>query len=581
MRPAARLWAVGLAAAAAALALPAGAAATTDCNFGVIPGNPAPTLVVTHTAGTGTVLLRVVPPAGVGLPLIAVSEDGAAVLCGGLAATTDQVAVIRYTNTGGSSDLVIQDPGAFSPGVASIDIGPQIKMLATATAGSLGNVTLRDTDGLADHFEFGDANSAGLISADVNPDSLVTDLDLFFATTSTTFTVEGSPQPDVVTASGFTSILSTPFPRSMTLIGGGGADTLTGGAANDVLRPGPGDDVVDGGGGRDLVDYSASTAGVDIDLTRPGAQAGGSLGRDTLAAVEDLAGSPFADVLRGGPGPNALDGGAGDDLIQGRGGDDTFTGGPGTDTLSFASATAPVTVDAGLTVPQLTGGAGVVVLTDAFEGLVGGAGADVLRGTAGPDAIDGGPGSDTVTALGGNDRVLLRDGVPDTADCGAGDDRAEVDPGGIDVVTACETVATGVAPGLPGAGGGAAGGGGSAMPGRHRVLARLAGAKRQALVRGAVVVKVACPALSCAARASAVATLKAGKRVRKVTLRTTRARLTAGAVARLRLGLPATGLATVRAALADGRHPVVRVVVVVTDAAAGTRTLRRAVTLIR
>ena len=58
--------------------------------------------------------------------------------------------------------------------------------------------------------------------------------------------------------------------------------------------------------------------------------------------------------------------------------------------------------------------------------------------------------SDTVLALEGDDTVLVRDGIPDTADCGPGNDRAAVDPGGIDVATGCESVSAGVAPGLPG-----------------------------------------------------------------------------------------------------------------------------------
>ena len=71
----------------------------------------------------------------------------------------------------------------------------------------------------------------------------------------------------------------------------------------------------------------------------------------------------------------------------------------------------------------------------------------------------------------------------------------------------------------------------------------------------------------------------AGPRRRTVALLPARARIPAGTTKPLRLKLAPTGLARVRAALAAGRRPVVKVTVVVTDAAAATRTLRRTIAL--
>ena len=52
-----------------------------------------------------------------------------------------------------------------------------------------------------------------------------------------------------------------------TLLGGGGADTLIGGGGEDVFVVDGGEDVIDGGAGRDALDFSASVAGVQVDLS--------------------------------------------------------------------------------------------------------------------------------------------------------------------------------------------------------------------------------------------------------------------------------------------------------------------------
>ena len=50
--------------------------------------------------------------------------------------------------------------------------------------------------------------------------------------------------------------------------GGDGNDTLAGGGGDDTLAGGGGDDMLDGGAGNDTADYSASTAGVTVDLSQ-------------------------------------------------------------------------------------------------------------------------------------------------------------------------------------------------------------------------------------------------------------------------------------------------------------------------
>lgn len=564
--------------AAGALGLPAAAGAVTTCNVGTVPGDPTVTMTVTHTSGSGGVLLRVVRVAG--SAVVAVLDDGAPVACAGSSSAVGNLEVIRVAAAGGSAPVVIEEPGAFAPGAS----GNQIGILLEQSGGTISGIVVRDTDGAAERYTVSRIVSGpidGVYISLSEPPSLQNLAIAFLATVAAPLTLQGGAGADVMSGAGVGAPYS-PYHRPLTLIGGGGSDRLTGGDAGDVIDPGPGDDVVDGGAGFDALDYSAAPAGVDVDLTRTGPQPAGPAGADTLTNVEDLIGSPGADVLRGDAVANAIDGRGGDDVIEGRGGNDLLTGGQGADIASFASATIPVTVDAALTTPQQTGGAGLDTLTEPVEGLTGGAAADVLRGTAGPDVIDGGPGPDAITALAGADLLRLRDGAPDTADCGADADRAEVDPGSIDALTACETVVAGVAPSvLPVAGGGGAGGG--AGVGTRTVSARLAGALRQKLVKGAVQLRVACPALACSARAGGVATIAArgALKARRVTLTSTTARIGAGTAKTLRLVVPTGRRGLLRTALAARRTVVVRATVVVTDAAAGRRVLQRTITLKR
>ena len=122
-----------------------------------------------------------------------------------------------------------------------------------------------------------------------------------------------------------------------TLIGSGYGDILTGSSFNDALGGYFGDDVLEGLGGNDLIDggngfdtarYTNATAGVTVSLAISSAQNTGGAGTDTLASIENLVGSAFADTLRGSAGTNRLAGG--------RGGD-TLTGGTGADVFAYAS----------------------------------------------------------------------------------------------------------------------------------------------------------------------------------------------------------------------------------------------------
>ncbi len=108
-------------------------------------------------------------------------------------------------------------------------------------------------------------------------------------------------------------------------------------------------------------------------------------------------------------------------MIRGKGGNDNLVGGRGNDRLLGGPGN-----------DRASGGPG-------NDRLVGGRGRDRLIGGPGNDVIVGGPGQDVLAGGQGNDRINGRDGVVETARCGAGArDIATVDPG--DRTIGCETV---------------------------------------------------------------------------------------------------------------------------------------------
>lgn len=159
------------------------------------------------------------------------------------------------------------------------------------------------------------------------------------------------------------------------LSGGIGINQLLGGDGSDTMVGGAGADAMAGGAGMDFVDYSASGAGVSVDLST-NTLSGGDAANDTITGgIDGIIGSNWDDTLTGYDGQgadftNIFFGGGGNDLLDGRGGNDSLYGGDGDDTI------------------------------------IGGTGADLIEGGAGDDLIFVGAG-DTVTGGAGNDTFLL------------------------------------------------------------------------------------------------------------------------------------------------------------------------------
>ncbi len=131
------------------------------------------------------------------------------------------------------------------------------------------------------------------------------------------------------------------------LEGGGDNDELYGGEGDDTLVGDEGEDILDGGAGTDTVAYQYVGGGIRVNLARTEAQIDfdGTHGfnandndavGDTLANIENIRGSNFADWLTGDDNDNKIQGETGNDRLDGGAGADTylFGAGDGTDTIS-------------------------------------------------------------------------------------------------------------------------------------------------------------------------------------------------------------------------------------------------------
>ncbi|MGF6227299.1 Ca2+-binding RTX toxin-like protein [Inquilinus ginsengisoli] len=119
------------------------------------------------------------------------------------------------------------------------------------------------------------------------------------------------------------------------ITGGAGADQLDGGDDNDFLEGGADADSLTGGAGIDTASYAGSGAGVIVVLG--GASSGGDAQGDTLAGIEQVMGSGFADTITGDAGANTLWGLSGDDVLTGGAGADVLKGGAGNDHFSYGA----------------------------------------------------------------------------------------------------------------------------------------------------------------------------------------------------------------------------------------------------
>ena len=187
-----------------------------------------------------------------------------------------------------------------------------------------------------------------------------------------------------------------------------------------------------------------------------GAQGGAGTGAALSARVR-LFGRAGADSLAGGAGADQLFGDEGDDELSGGGGDDAIfpgvdsdrvNGGPGTDAADYRDTSAGISIDLAIAGPQATGGSGndsLAGVEDVFGGSVdvnvlrGDGGPNRLIGSGGADVLEGRGGQDVLTGGAGADALDVRDGGPDSADCGAETDVVTADAPGTDTLIGCES----------------------------------------------------------------------------------------------------------------------------------------------
>ena len=156
--------------------------------------------------------------------------------------------------------------------------------------------------------------------------------------------IEGGPGSDTLGG-----LANTSFLGSGRLDGNAGDDTLRGGPGSQQLDGGTGADLIDGGEGTDQVSWGQTMAGFELPflagagmVVQDPPQAGGVHVRldgyrndghlrgeegDNVINVENVLGTPFADLIVGSAGNNRLEGLEGNDRITGGAGRDEVWGG--------------------------------------------------------------------------------------------------------------------------------------------------------------------------------------------------------------------------------------------------------------
>ncbi|AZV25947.1 calcium-binding protein [Pseudomonas syringae] len=185
-----------------------------------------------------------------------------------------------------------------------------------------------------------------------------------------------------------------------TLIGTSGDDEINGLGGNDLIMGGAGADKIDGGAGTDTVDYSASAAGINIDIRhtvpgRPGI--GGDSEGDTLFNVEKVIGTAFNDTFSIETIGATFEGGAGDDVYILNTGNATVIEQSGGGNDEVRTNYYFQQLNANVERLTYTGTSAFTGYGNASDNIItGGIGNDNLFGGGGADQFFGGAGIDTV-----------------------------------------------------------------------------------------------------------------------------------------------------------------------------------------
>lgn len=239
------------------------------------------------------------------------------------------------------------------------------------------------------------------------------------------------------------------------LIGGGQGRTADG-TNFEFFQGLAGNDTIDGRGGLDIVYYTASPAGIDVDMRKSSDQVQDgyvwtdpltgvtTTFHDTLLNIENIQGSYFADTVQGGSGTF---------YFNGRQGADRITAGTGYTEVQYANDPGAVTIllkgwvgDMGSLPTGFSGSArdgwGDIDVLQGVTGAMGSGYADSIVGSDGNDQLNGRGGNDTLDGGAGTDGVkytLAKSGVMVDLSQGTASDGE----GGIDVLRNIENVTGG------------------------------------------------------------------------------------------------------------------------------------------
>ena len=314
--------------------------------------------------------------------IVVISGSGTVPITGGTPTVTNADAI--NIDAGGGDDTVTKYAanGAFAPGKTPTEPGgaPEIEFTIDLGPGAdtFAYIGRDDTDLIG----------AGQIGGGSNGVSVNTDADLddIATTGGEQLRVNLAGGGDVLTADGRTPAgvpFTGPYPGSLTVNAGEGADLVYAGAGTNTINGEGGNDDVGLRFGNSIVNLGSGT---NVGFAQVGgAVTIGQVGGATRVSAPNVTGD-FFDA-----GKLFIDGSSGDDTIDAAGagvvldifalgGNDTVTGGSGNDPINGGEGN-----------DKVNGGAG-------DDGLEGENGDDELRGGEGNDTAEGGEGSDTCEA---------------------------------------------------------------------------------------------------------------------------------------------------------------------------------------
>jgi hypothetical protein len=386
-----RVAAATVAAVAALLAAPSGAAAATTCDM----AGAALEVMMSASDDKATLFVE----AGGTEILVGAGLDF--VTCAGGTPTVNNIDAISVRNQPGgtNNEVGVAEASRFAPGKTAESGDDEIEIFVNLNGGA-GSALAVGTAPAGGAMVFGTSGiNTNATGAEVEPDRDIVD------TNVPALGGFGRSGQDFISAQGGAGT-GNPLPVPISLSGEEG---------NDVLVGGEGDDPIHGGTGGD-----------------------------------NLVGRRGNDTIDGGPGTttNVLSGDAGNDRLLPSSAADSAAGGDGVDGLDYSvNLTTGVSVDMDVDpVVEIE----TVVGTNFDDTLRGDDAPNTLVGLQANDVLEGRGGNDTLQGVQGDDSLDVRDGGPDTADCGSDTDTVTADSPGTDALFACENVLFPAIPVTPG-----------------------------------------------------------------------------------------------------------------------------------